>query len=443
MYSRRFSNFGFLILLILIVLLPHLAQSTTSPEQIAEKFVELLATKNYDGAYQMMDSTMKAVMPTEKLKSTWENITNMFGDFKYQTKAEQTKYAQFDIIIITGHFEKGKLNIKVVLNPDGEVSGLWFMPYQPKKAYDTPAYVDTTLFEEVECTVKTGDWKLPATLTLPKKEGKFPAVVLIQGSGPNDRDETVGALKPFRDIAQGLASKGIVVLRYEKRTKQYPERCAKMMDSLGLDEEVIDDAISAIELLGWAKKVDPKRIFVLGHSLGAVVAPVIAQRETLVAGIIMVCASPRKITELMLDQYKYIYTLDGKLDKDEKKRLKELKKKIKKITKGKIKPGEIVLGAGKKYWDDILSLDPIKELKKVKVPVLIVGCGRDYQVPEKDFRTFEEKLSGMENITFKFYPKLNHLLVEGEGMSTPTEYQKPGHVSEKFINDIAEWVKGH
>src|SRR5690606_33004513 len=144
-------------------------------------------------------------------------------------------------------------------------------------AYQAPSYADPARFSEREATVGSGTWALPGTLTLPKKEGKFPAVILVHGSGPNDRDETLGPNKPFRDLAHGLATRGIAVLRYDKRTLVHPKALASEVGAaLTLREETIDDALAAAALLRTIPEVDASKIFVVGHSLGGTAIPRIA-----------------------------------------------------------------------------------------------------------------------------------------------------------------------
>jgi dienelactone hydrolase len=111
-------------------------------------------------------------------------------------------------------------------------------------------------------------------------------VALVHGSGPNDRDETVGGTKVFKDLAEGLASRGIVVLRYEKRTKQYGARMANM-PRYTVQDEAVDDAAKAAAMLQTQPQVDPRRVFVLGHSLGGYIAPRIAEEEGKLAGLIL------------------------------------------------------------------------------------------------------------------------------------------------------------
>ncbi len=108
--------------------------------------------------------------------------------------------------------------------------------------------MDSRAFQEREISFGEDSWTLPGTLSIPYKEGPFPALVLVHGSGPNDRDETLGANKPFRDLAQGLASRGIAVLRFDKRTRVHGARIASS-SGLTVAEEAVDDAVLAVGFL--------------------------------------------------------------------------------------------------------------------------------------------------------------------------------------------------
>src|SRR4030095_10169400 len=137
------------------------------------------------------------------------------------------------------------------------------------------SYVDPERFHDVALTIGAPPYALPATLSLPEGEGPLPGVVRVHGSGPNDRDETVGANKIFKDLAEGLASAGIAVLRYEKRTYTYGDQ---LTNTITIDDEVVLDAIAATRTLAARAEIDRARVFVIGHSLGAMLAPEIAQR---------------------------------------------------------------------------------------------------------------------------------------------------------------------
>src|SRR5205085_5456531 len=166
--------------------------------------------------------------------------------------------------------------------------------------YKAPSYVNPESFTEKQVKVGKGEWELPATLTIPKGDGPFPALVLVHGSGPHDRDETIGPNKPFRDLAEGLASRGVAVLRYDKRS---------LVSPLGIrtvNEEVVEDAKAAIELLSAEPRIDRRRIIVLGHSLGGTLAPRIAAEDPRTAGIVILAGAARPFEDLLVEQLRYL-----------------------------------------------------------------------------------------------------------------------------------------
>ncbi|MBU4535817.1 MAG: alpha/beta fold hydrolase [Euryarchaeota archaeon] len=178
----------------------------------------------------------------------------------------------YKIVSIHYGFQRAVIEVKIVFKKEGKISGLNFIPTTTE--YHAPDYVESSAFREVEVTVGEGKWALPGTLSMPAGPGPFPGVVLVHGSGPNDQDETIGPNKIFKDLAWGLASHGIAVLRYHKRTFQHAkEFTAQEVEDMTVKEEVIDDALAAIHLLRHTEKIDPRRVFVSGHSLGATLAP--------------------------------------------------------------------------------------------------------------------------------------------------------------------------
>jgi uncharacterized protein len=308
-------------------------------------------------------------------------------------------------------------------------------------SYSPPDYVDTSSFTEAEVTIGTGQWLLPATLTMPKGEGPFPVVILVHGSGPNDRDETVGGNKPFKDLAWGLASRGIAVLRYEKRTKQFPQEIVAAINTFTVQEETIDDALAAVALLSETKGIDIRRIFVLGHSFGAMFAPGIASQHGRIAGIIILAGLTRKLADALLDQFNYLASLDGTIDEKKNEQLNAIAQLAKKINDLDFNEGEIILGAGKAYWQDLQKYDAVATAKSLTIPMLILQGERDYQVTMEDFNGWANGLKGRNNVTFKTYADLNHLFITGTGKSTPAEYNQPGHVNMTVIEDIAAWIR--
>ncbi|MCL4855409.1 MAG: DUF3887 domain-containing protein, partial [Bryobacteraceae bacterium] len=170
----------------------------------ARRLVSQMAAGEFDAAVEPFDQTMKRVLPAGKLDEVWNGVIEQFGTFEESAETRVEQVQQYTLVFVTCKFALGKLDAKVVFNPQGEIGGLFFVP---SGKYQPPGYVDRRKFDEEEVTVGTGLLRLPGTLSIPKAEGPFPAIVLVHGSGPNDRDETIGPNKPFRDLAQGLASR--------------------------------------------------------------------------------------------------------------------------------------------------------------------------------------------------------------------------------------------
>jgi len=433
--------------LIIAVLLLLATAAHAQEEFIADgrAFVDLLVNKKFATAVEQFDTTMKTALPEPKLQETWTSVLTQVGPFKQAGAARVETRGAFTVVIITCDFQKAALDVSVVFDQQKRVAGLFFAPAKKAVDYAPPAYVKPDAFREKETSVGTGEWALPATLTIPVGAGPFPAVVLVHGSGPNDRDETIGPNKPFKDLAGGLASKGIAVLRYEKRTKQYP---AKLMalPNLTAKEEVIDDALAAVELLRKTEGIDAKRIFVLGHSLGGMLVPRIGRLDANIAGLISLAGATRALEDVIPEQLAYIFALDGTVSPEEQKQLDEAKEqaaKVKALTPEDASSGTLIFGVPASYWLDLRGYDPAETAKGLKQPLLILQGERDYQVTMEDFKRWNAALAGRRNVTLKSYPVLNHLFVAGTNRSTPLEYDQPGHVDEHVIDDIASWIKKH
>ena len=334
-----------------------------------------------------------------------------------------------------------------VFNKAKQISGLWFVPNTSvtETEYDMPPYVDFDTFKEKEIKIGTGKWILPGTLTIPLHGVSFPAVVLVHGSGPHDRDESIGPNKPFRDLAWGLASQKIVVLRYEKRTKEHAVKLAPIKDNITVKEETMEDVLSAVSALRKTKDVDNDKIFVLGHSLGGMLLPRIGEMDPNIAGFICMAGATKPLEDIILEQISYILSLDGKISKEEEKQIELLKKQVAKVKDPglsiKTSSTDLPLGISPTYWLDLRGYDPLEVAKNLKHPMLILQGERDYQVTMENFKKWRKFLSFRQNVKFRKYTKLNHLFIEGKGKSIPAEYKKAGYVAGVVINDIANWLK--
>ncbi len=415
---------------------------------LAEKTVDLMIAQDFATMYSSFDPAMKSALTEAQLQQAWQSLIKQAGPYQSKIGTQPPVHKdQYTIVLVTLQFEKAPLDIRVVVDSNtGQISGLQFVPNQTEaaKKYKPPTYADQSAFEERDVIIGTGQWQLPGTLTMPKGNGPFPAVVLVHGSGPNDRDETVGPNKPFKDLAWGIASQTVAVLRYDKRTKVYAEQMTSLPNGLTVKEETVDDAVAAVDLLRRTDGIDPRRIFVLGHSLGGYLAPRIAQADPNIAGLIIMAGPTRPIEDLFIEQTRYIVSLDGSLSAEEQTQIGQLEEQVNKIKA--LKPGDqlsakdILLFAPPQYWLDLQSYKPVEAAGKLSLPIFILQGERDYQVTMQDFQGWQNALSSRSNITLKSYPDLNHLFISGDGKSTPEEYQTAGNVAQAVIDDIAFWI---
>jgi dienelactone hydrolase len=419
--------------------------SSETPADLAKLFVSSLAIGDYENCVSGFDSTMKSLMSVEKTEEIWKDLIQKLGRFQKQLAVREEKYQQYDIILVTCQFESSQIDIKVVYDPQRQVAGLFFVPTKPAQEYEAPNYVTRKTFDELEVSFGDNDWRLPGIVSLPKGSGPFPAVILVHGSGPNDRDETIGPNKPFRDLAWGLASKGIAVLRYDKRTKIHGTKMVSSNIPLTVQEETVDDALYAVAKLKDNSRIDSGNIFVLGHSLGGMLIPRIGISGSSIKGFIIMAGATRPLEDIMIEQFEYIFSLDGNLAQEENDKLNKLKEEVKKIKELKDSDSaslqERVLGASPSYWLDLREYDPAGEAAGLHKAMLVLQGKRDYQVTTVDFDRWKKALSLKKNVTFKLYPQLNHLFMAGKGKSSPQEYQIPAHVSYEVIEDISYWIK--
>lgn len=410
---------------------------------LAKQAVQDLAGKNYAAVVKSFDPAMTAACPQDKLQSIWETVQQQAGAYQSVTSVRSEVYQQYVIVYATCQFEQAALDVKLVFNPLQQISGLFFANAQ--LAYQAPTYVNPASFTETEVTVGSGEWALPGTLTVPAGQGPFPAVVLVQGSGPSDRDESIGPNKPFRDLAWGLASRGIAVLRYDKRTMVYHTQMVAIIQGLTVKEETIDDALAAVALLRQTKGIDVSRIFVLGHSLGGMLAPRIGLGDPGIAGLIVMAGPTRPLEDVMLDQYNYLASL-GPIDQTLLAAVKQQVAQVKALQPSDATktPAINLLGAPAVYWLDLKGYNPPAVAAKMVQPMLILQGARDYQVsPQDDFQGWKSGLAQKSNATCKLYDDLNHLFMTGQGQGTPSEYATPGHVAGSVVSGIAAWIGQH
>jgi dienelactone hydrolase len=417
-------------------------EATQSREARARSFIDFMAGGQYAQAFELFTPQMKAAMPVDRLSATWNGLTAHAGPFQRQIATSVTPRGVLSVVRVTCAFERATFDVHVTVNPANLVGGLAIRPSPEAVTYAPPAYAKPAAYKESEVTVGTGPWALPGTLTMPVGPGPVPTVVLVHGSGPGDRDATVGHIKQFKDLALGLASRGIAVLRYDKRTRVHAN-LMRDLPGLTVKEETIDDTIAAVQLLRSTPGVDPNRIVVLGHSLGGMLVPRIAAAEPRVAGFVVMAGAARPIPQAVVEQARYLAQVDGAISAEEKAQISELEQVMARVDalgpKDASSP-QRVFGATASYWLDLRGYDPPAAAVQVKQPMLVLQGERDYQVTMEEFSRWKSALAHRTDVVFHSYATLNHLFVAGTGESAPAEYNTPGHISEGVVRDIAAWI---
>ena len=426
------------IVCVCLLLFSQLVLSEEGLKKKAETFLMHLKNEEFERAFDQFNDEMKKAMPPKKLEKTWNEVVFKLGELHSLGESGLLEEGGYQIVLQTCDFEKGRIDVKIVFDEEGEIAGLWFLPHLESHPYECPEYANKDLFRERELIFGVEGWELPGNLTVPKKGKNLPVVVLVHGSGPNDRDETLGPNKPFKDLAYGLSSRGIAVFRYDKRTKVYPNKIDVF--NLTVEQETIEDALAAIDFVRATDGIDENRVFLLGHSLGGQLVPEIGGRDGKLSGVVVMAGSARPLEEAILEQIEYIAKLDGKITKDEEREIERIRKQVRLIKEHKVGEEELVLGVPGRYWYDLQKRDPIKSALALNCPMLVLQGKRDYQVTWEDYNLWKEGLSAKKGVAFRLYSDLNHLFMGGEGRPTPEEYSIPNHVDERVINDLAGWI---
>lgn len=409
-----------------------LAQPAGDPAATARKTLDALLGARYSELTPMFTPEMQKAFPDAAMANLGTQIKS-FGAVGKIGEPSVNPVGPNTTVVIPVEFGSQTINFRCIINGKGLVAGMFLIP--ATTPWQRPAYSTPANFHEKAVTIGDDEWKLQGTLTLPNGNGPFPALVLVHGSGPSDRDETVGGTKVFKDLAEGLASRGVAVLRYDKRTYVYAPKIKGLKD-FTINEETVDDAVRAAAFLKKQPEVNPQKIYLLGHSMGGYVAPRIEADEEKFAGLIIMAGNARPMEDLMIEQAEYL-----KMPSSDVAAIKAQAKRIKALELGDA-DGPALLQIPPSYWLDLKDYDPVAAAKKVPVPMLFLQGDRDFQVTSKDLALWKAGLGGRKDVTFQTYPSLNHLFVAGEGPSTESEYRKPGHVAPEVVDEIAKWVKG-
>lgn len=416
-------------------------------------------SKTENGYTATMDSPDQGANGIPVTKTTFENnqltleVSNAMIEYKGELKDNS----------ISGTFKQGALAVPMDLSRTETISEKPKRPQEPLKPY--PYYTEDVTFEN-----KAAGITLSGTLTLPAQDGIYPVVILISGSGPQNRDEELLGHKPFLILSDHLTRNGIGVLRYDDRgTAQSTGNF-----SIATTDDFSTDALSAVQYLKSRKEVNKKKIGLIGHSEGGIIAPIVASQSKDVSFIVLMAGTGIPGNELLLLQQELIGRASGISEEDLKiahtineeifdlvlktDNSDSLKKKINRFLVEWInqlpedkKPGDSealitqqVAQITSPWMIHFIRYNPSLILKNVKCSVLAINGSKDLQVPPKENLNAIKKgleMGGNKKVTTIELPGLNHLFQECE-TGAPSEYATIEQtISPIALNEIMQWIK--
>ena len=420
----------------------------TTPAHAAAEVLGLAQHGRFDEIAARFAPQLRALVSADALRAGWTAELGRLGQLvSVGEPAAEPAGPGISAVRVPVGCEHGALTVIVSVTDDGWLTGLQLAPAgaaEPLAPWQPPDYAHPEAFDEQELTVGSGPLAVPGTLTVPRRQGPLAAVVLLAGSGPLDRDETIGRNKPFKDLAWGLASRGVAVLRFDKVTFAHREQ-VRLAAGFTVADEYLADATAAVALLGQRQDVDRARVFLLGHSLGGTVAPRIAAAEPAIAGLVILAGGAQPLHWSEVRQIRYLASLDPATAAAAEPVIEAITRQARLVDSPDLTPStpaaDLPLGTPAPYWLDLRGYDPVAVAAALGRPMLLLQGGRDYQVTvADDLELWRTGLDRRAGVTIRVYEACNHLFFAGTGPSTPADYEPAQHMDGAVVADIAGWL---
>lgn len=408
-------------------------------------FSKWIAEEKGDSIVPHLDTVMSRMLNASQMNDLWTSLIMTYGEVRAKGKVNAEEKDEYIVTSQQLDFEKTRMNFTVTFDRQMKVAGLYIRPQG--NLYDVPDYAKTLSFVEYKVRFGNDPVFIDGMLTIGKENKKYPLVIILGGSGPQDMDGSIAMNKIYKDLAWGIASQGIAVYRYPKRTYLYGSLYLSGKKEVGytMMEEYVEDALLAIGKMRSRNDIDTNRIYLLGHSQGGDAAILTARLDGRIKGIIMASTTPRSLQDVMCEQLDYIYGYEPvgsyryNLVQQQKNRLEF---SMNPALSSDVPADSLPMNIIPQYWQFLNHFNKIDSLKNLTGTQLFFIQGkRDYQVTTVDFDIWKKELSSRLGTEFKLYPYLNHLYFKGYGRSTAVEYEERHHVDPEVINDIVNWIK--
>lgn len=433
------------VILVLAAGTSPLRAQTPRQRSTASSFMDAMVARQWDRLLALQHPTMLQKTKPEQWISLMDTIEAQGGPYRSYTAHGATAQGSDAAFAFRVQFAKDSLEFTVVVDSVSLVEGFWVEAVKTEYAFAPPPYARLESFREEPVRIGDSLSGLSGMLAIPNGPGPFAAVLLLHGSGPQDRDETYLGNKPFRDIAWGLASRGVLVLRYDKRTRAYPGSLRG--PDITIEREVLADARAALRLLHGRKDVDASRLSIAGHSLGGIAAPLLAREDSSVRGIALLAAPARPLELVIADQISF---LSGKADsaarsgamaRSDTAALRRQLELSRAIEREEAAPTAPFMYLPASYYYDLHRRNHLGAAEGLSIPILVVQGGKDYQVTGADFEIWKRRLERKPSARFHLCDRCYHLMIETDGAPGPETYKADGHVSADLIRVLASWAK--
>jgi uncharacterized protein len=412
----------------------------TDPEAAGVAVVEMARAGRFTEIEELFAPSLRAMIDAEAVRSAWTTAIGAVS--AVGEPVSEPAGAGLVQVSVPVECEHGTLTVVMAIDDAGGLHGLRLAP-AVTASWTPPPYADPAAFDEHDVTIGSGPLAVSGTVSLPRGGGPRPGVVLLGGGGPFDRDATTGPNKPLKDLAWGLTSRGVAVLRFDKVTHTHGALVADTPD-FTMTDEYVPHAVAAVRTLRQQPTVDPARVFVLGHSMGGKVAPRVATAEPSVAGLVILAGDTQPMHRAAIRVIRHLASLtpgpaaDAAVD--------TITRQAAAVDSPDLSPttpaDTLPFGLTGSYWLDLRGYDPVSTAAALDKPMLILQGGRDYQVTvEDDLAGWRTGLAHRPDVTIRVHDADNHLFFPGTGPSTPADYQAAQHVDPAVIADIADWLK--
>jgi len=413
-------------------------EAITDPAALAAHFVDLADRGRWQDIEALFAPNLRAVVSADAVQAGWTSEALPLGDLAGlgPAHAEQID-GGLTRVSVPVSFAKGDLTVVIATTGDGLLQGLRLAA---AGEWAPPPYAAPKRFAEHEVVVGDGPLAVPGTLTVPRAGGPFAAAILLSGGGPFDRDGTAGPLKPLKDLAWGLASRGIASLRFDKVSAVHPEVLAEMLEFTAADE-YLPYARDGFRQLHRNPEISSDRIHVVGHSMGGKMAPRVAEAEPGIAGLVLLAADAVPMQRAVVRTVRHLVSL-GAIPAAAVAAVEQQAANVERDDLSSSTPTEdLPLGYSGAYWLDLRSYDPVATAGKLDRPMLILQGGRDYQVTEADdLALWRAGLGDRPDVDIRVHAADNHMFAPGTGPSTPAEYSTPANVDPAVVDDIVMWI---